>query len=131
MATGTAWSNYAETLIETFMLTAGTATRPTTWYVSLHTADPGESGLGAEVSGGSYARVAVTFNAPSAGATANSGVVTFPTATASWGTVVSTAIWDSLTGGNMLKYGALTTSVAIGTGTTYTFAAGNIASATD
>lgn len=131
MATGAAISNYAENLMLNWLLTAGAATRPTAWYIALHTADPGEAGGGAEVSGGAYARVAATFSAAASGATSNSGVVTFPTATASWGTVTHMAIWDALTAGNMLMYAALDVSAAIGTGTTYTFAAGNIDAALD
>jgi hypothetical protein len=42
---------------------------------------------GTEVSGGSYARTAVTFGAPSDGVTTNSAAVEFPQATGSWGSV--------------------------------------------
>lgn len=125
------WSNYAETLIETFMLTNGTATRPTSWYVSLHTSDPTDAASATEVSGGAYARQAVTFNAPASGATDNTATLTFPTATANWGTVTHTGIWDASSGGNLLKSGSLSASAAVNTGTTYSLPAGQLDSSTD
>lgn len=125
------WSNYAETLIETFMLTNGTATRPTVWYVSLHTADPTDAALATEVSGGAYQRQSATFSAPSGGATSNSGPLTFPTATANWGTVTHVGIWDALSAGNLLKSGALAASAAVNTGTTYSLPASQVSSSTD
>jgi hypothetical protein len=60
-------------------------TSPATVYVSLYTTDPTDADSGTEVSGGSYARTAVTFGAPSNGVSTNSADVTFPTATASHG----------------------------------------------
>lgn len=88
-------------------------------YVSLHTADPTDAGTGTEVSGGAYARVAVSraagsWAAPadSAGsqATSNSAAVTFPSPTANWGTVTHFGIFDAATAGNLLYSGALGTS---------------------
>lgn len=88
-------------------------------YVSLHTADPTDAASGAEVSGGAYARVAVsratgswTAPADNAGSqsTNNVAAVTFPSPTANWGTVTHFGVWDAATTGNMLYSGALTTS---------------------
>jgi hypothetical protein len=44
--------------------------------VSLHSADPGTTGAN-EISGGTYARQAVTWDTPSGGTVSNSGVITF------------------------------------------------------
>lgn len=97
-------------------------TIPSTLYFGLFKADPGESGsLSQEVSGGSYARVAVTSNgtnwtagadAGSAKRTTNGTAITFPSPTADWGTVTHWGILDSATlgAGNMIVYGALGTS---------------------
>lgn len=120
-------SNYLEDLVLNATL------RATSWpswgtgshYVALHTADPTDAGTGTEVSGGSYARVAVSrasgsWAAPSnnAGAqqTSNAGTITFPTPSANWGTVTHFAIWDASSAGNMLYSGALTTSRTINNG---------------
>lgn len=107
----------------------GSYTEPTC-YVALFTTNPtmpaGTGGV--EVSGGSYARVALAslMGAASAGQITNSSVVTFPTATASWGTVVGGGIYDALTGGNLLMAGPLTTSQAVGSGNTFSFPASNL-----
>ncbi len=80
-------------------------------YISLHTADPGNTGAD-EVSGGSYARVAQgTFGSAGSNPTtlSNSAAIDFPTATGSWGTVTHFGIWDAVSGGNFLGGYALTT----------------------
>ena len=98
-------------------------TSPATVYAALFTVAPTPSTAGTEVSGGSYARVAVTFGAPALGVTSNSAPVAFPTATADWGTVAAVAIMDALSGGNLLYFGALTTPKAVDNGDTASFAA--------
>jgi hypothetical protein len=100
-------STYLENALLNAVLRNTAYTSPATVYVGLFTTQCTASGPGAEVSGGSYARQAVTFSAPSSGATSNSGTVTFPTATANWGTLVSWAIFDAATAGNMLFFGSL------------------------
>lgn len=107
-------TNTFETTTLTWLFTAGSATRPTAWYLGLFTSDPGESGAGTEVSGGGYAREAVTFTVSGNTAT-NSGAIEWDAATASWGTVTHIAIMDAASGGNMIASNALTASKAIGT----------------
>jgi hypothetical protein len=98
--------------------------------VALFTAmSDGEAGAGTEVTGGSYARVttgASDWNTASAGSTSNAAAITFPTASASWGTVTHFALMDAATGGNMLRWAALGTSKAVGNGDTATFPAGSL-----
>ena len=62
-------SNYLEAAIINATLRNTTYTSPATVYVSLWTTDPTDAGSGTEVSGGSYARTAVTFGAPSGAVT--------------------------------------------------------------
>ena len=81
------FSNYLENALINAVLRNTTYTSPATVYVSLYITDPTDADSGTEVSGGSYARVAVTFGAPSNGVSTNSADVTFPTCTVSWGTV--------------------------------------------
>jgi hypothetical protein len=97
-------------------------TSPTTVYFALFTVAPTQSGGGTEVTGGSYARIAATFGAPANGVSSNSAPVTFPTATASWGTVVAAGIFDALSGGNLLYYGTLGTPKTVGNGDSISFA---------
>jgi hypothetical protein len=117
-----AMSNYLENAIVNAVLRNTSYTSPTTVYVALFTSDPTDAGTGTEVSGGSYARKAITFGAPSNGVTSNSATVTFDQATGSWGTVTYMALYDASTSGNMLIYGALTTSKTITTGDVFSFA---------
>jgi hypothetical protein len=119
-------SNYLENALINVTLRATSYTAPTTVYVSLWTSDPTDAGSGTEVSGGSYARTAVTFAAPSNGVTTNNADVTFPTATASWGTVGWIGINDSLTTGNLLYHTALDTAKTIDSGDIFKITTGNL-----
>jgi hypothetical protein len=119
-------SNYLENALINVTLRATAYTAPATVYVSLWTSDPTDAGSGTEVSGGSYARTAVTFGAPSNGVTLNSADVTFPTATASWGTVGWIGINDALTTGNLLYHSPLDTSKTIDSGDIFKISTGNL-----
>lgn len=127
----TAFSNYLENIVLDHIFRNQSFTPPTTIYVALCTANPGEAATGAamnEVSdAGAYARQAITFNAASGGQIANQAV-TFPTATANWGTVTHIALVDSGTygAGNVLAYGALTTARTVNSGDTFQLPAGNV-----
>jgi len=119
-------SNFLENALINATLRNTTYTSVATVYVSLWTTDPTDAGSGTEVSGGSYARTAVTFGAPSNGATTNSADVTFPTATASWGTVGWIGINDALTSGNLLYHTALDTAKTIDSGDIFKISTGNL-----
>jgi len=101
---------------------------PPTIYVGLSTADPGDDGTGlAEPSGGSYARVAtaaVDWNTASGGILDNANAIEFPEATGSWGMLTHFALFDALTGGNLLAHGTLAQSKTIESGDTGRIAAG-------
>lgn len=105
-----------------------TTTALTSVYVALFTAAPSDAGGGTEVTGGSYARVNSVgkWATPSSGSVSTNAAVTFPTATASWGTVTHFALFDASSGGNLLMWGALTASKVIGDGDTAEFASGDI-----
>ena len=98
----------------------------TTAYVSLHTADPADTGA-SELVGNGYARQGpVTFanagNNPTVAS--NNAVLTYPAATGVWGTITHFGLWDAATTGNFRGSGALTASKIIGNGDTARFAAG-------
>ena len=97
-------------------------------YISLHTADPTDTGTGTEVTGGSYARVASSFGVASgtSGALASNADATFPTATAGWGTVGWIGIWDAVSGGNMLYHSALDAAKTIDSGDIFKIVTGNL-----
>jgi len=119
-------SNYLENALINVTLRATTYTAPATVYVSLWTSDPGDDASGTEVTGGSYARTAVTFAAPSNGVTTNSADVTFPTCTSSWGVVGWIGINDALTTGNLLYHSPLDISKTIATGDVFKISTGNL-----
>lgn len=123
-----ALSDYSEKLLLDWMMTTGSATRPTAWYVALYTAAPSDSGGGTEVSGNGYSRQSVAFAAASTpgGTTSNTGAVSFTASGGSWGTITHIGIHDASTSGNLLWHGGLTTSKTVGDGDTIEFAIGNI-----
>ena len=121
-------SDYLEDAVLDHVLGNTTYTPATNLYLGLWTADDGlESGtLTSEVSGGSYAREIITFDAASSGSSANTSTVTFTTATANWGTITHVAVMDALTSGNVLFHGSVTTSKTIESGDTFQVSAGNL-----
>jgi hypothetical protein len=119
------FTNDAETLVLQWLLTTGSATRPTAWYVGLFTAAPSDTGGGTEVSGGSYARQAVTLTVSGNLAT-NGSAIEWPTATADWGSITHVAVFDAATSGTMLLYGALATAKTISTGDVLRIPAGDL-----
>ena len=119
-------SNFLENAIINATLRNTTYTSVATVYVSLWTTDPTDAGSGTEVSGGSYARTAVTFAAPSNGVTTNSADDTFPTATGTWGTVGWIGINDALSSGNLLYHTPLDTSKTVTSGDIFKISTGNL-----
>lgn len=109
------FTNATETLVLQWLLTAGSPTRPTAWYIGLFTTAPTETGGGTELSGSGYVRRSATFTV-SGDTASNSAAIEFPEATGSWGTITHAAVFDALSGGNMIASGALATSKLIGTG---------------
>ena len=101
-------ADYAETALFNHLLRNVALTSPATVYLALYTASPTDADSGTEVSGGAYARQAITFGAPSNGVGTNSALITFPTASASWGVVTHFGIRDNISGGNLLIWGSLT-----------------------
>ena len=124
-----ALSDHAEALLLDWLMTTGTATRPTNWYVALYTLAPSDSGGGTEVSGGGYARQSVTFDAAATpgGTTSNNNVVQFTASGANYGTVTHIGIHSASSGsGNLLWHGAMTASRVVNDGDTLEFSVGNI-----
>jgi len=120
-------SNYLENALINATLRNTTYTSPSTVYAGLFTSDPTDAGSGTEVSGGSYARKAITFAAPSNGVTTNSAAACeFDQATGSWGTITHFGIFDALTSGNLLYHGALTTSKTIASGDVFKFSTSSV-----
>lgn len=124
-------SNYLEDKILDHMLGGGDYARPATVYVALYTSAPTDAGGGTEVSGGSYARAAVTnnatnFPAAASGLKTNGTAITFATASGAWGTATHFGVFDALSGGNLLFWGSLTAPRTITNGDTFSFGIGQL-----
>ena len=119
-------SNYLENALINATLRNTSYSSPATVYVALYTTDPTDADTGTEVSGGSYARTAVTFGAPSNGVSTNSAAVEFPTCTSSWGTITHIGIRDASTSGNLLYHTALDVSKAIDVDDIFRITTGNL-----
>lgn len=105
------------------------------FYVALYLVTPEPDGVGGtEVSGGSYARVSTTqasWNLASVvpiyvSKTDNAADITFPTSTASWGTVAGFGILTASTGGTLLIGGNLTVPKLIDIDTVAVFLSGDL-----
>ena len=123
-------------------LATGSGTGPTTLHVGLFTTNPTDSTAGTEVSGNGYTRASVTSSlanwagTQSAGSTAassgtngttsNNNAITFPAPSGgNWGVITGFGIFDAATAGNLIIYGALTSSKTINNGDSApSFAAG-------
>jgi len=101
-------------------------TPPAKAYLALYTTNPTAAGTGTEVSGGSYARQEIAFDSASSQATQNTAAVEFPKATANWGTISHWGLKDAATAGNLLYFGALTSSITINTNNYFKIETGDL-----
>jgi hypothetical protein len=126
-------TNFLENEIGDHILRGRSYTAPTQLHVALHTANPGETGATAELTGNNYARaqlnpsfsnwkgsnneVTAVDSAGTGGLFRNNQTVPWPTPSANWGLVTHFSIWDAAgsggSGGNCLFYGELTASKTI------------------
>lgn len=126
-------SDWLENKVLDHLLGGPDLVRPGTIYVALFTVAPtADAGTGGtEVTGGAYARVGVTnnttnFPAATGGVKSNGAVITFPTATAPWGTIVAFGIYDALTAGNLLFWNVVTANKVISTNDIAQFPIGSL-----
>jgi hypothetical protein len=119
-------SNFLENALLNHVLRNVSYTPPTTVYLALYTTAPTDAGGGTQVSGTSYARVAVTFAAASSGASSNSGSLTFAVAGGAWGTITAWGLFDASTGGNLLYWGTFAVPDAVLAGDQATINVGDL-----
>ena len=126
-----ALSDYLENKLADHGVGTTTYTPAATLTVKLYTAAPSDTGGGTEVTGGSYAAVAVTNNTTNfpecvVGDTVvktNGTVIQFPQATAAWGTVTHWAIYA---GADMLAWGPVTPNNVVSSGDAPKFGIGKL-----
>lgn len=124
-----ALSDYLENALLNHVLRNTAYTSPTAVYAALFTdaaslAELEAGTLTNEVTGGSYARLAVTFGAPSDGLTDNTDALSYTDMPAV--TVGYVAVMDAATAGNVLFYGALTAEQTLTAGDTFAFDIGTL-----
>ena len=130
-------SNYLENKVLDHVLRVTSYTQPSGLWLALFNNTSGNAAANLEAgtltdetgtSGTAYVRKSVTFAASSGGTAATNATVTFDTATANWGTITHVAIMDGGTAGagNVLFWGAVTTSKTIETGDTFQVSSGNL-----
>jgi hypothetical protein len=119
-------SNWLESELLNHVLRNSATASPVTVYAALFTSDPTDADVGTEVSGGSYARQSVTFGVVVSGATDNTGLITYPVATADWGVVSHVGIYDAVGGGNLLFHAPMTSVEQVLNGQTFTFPIGQL-----
>jgi hypothetical protein len=124
------FTDHTENLVLTWLLTSGTATRPTAWFVGLFTAAPSDTGGGTEVTGNGYARVATgTINVSGTSPTnaTNAAAIEFAAASGgNWGSIGWAGIFDASTSGNLIAWAALSTARTINDGDVLRIPAGDL-----
>lgn len=102
-------------------------------YVGLSNSTPNLGGTGVtEPSGGAYARqttVGATWTAAAAGSTSNAAAIAWAAASADWLTgsnMTHGVLYDALTGGNLLGYGALSVARPVLNGNIASIAIGGL-----
>lgn len=114
-----------------FRAQAFSETSPANYYVALYTSSCTDASRGTEVSGGSYARVAVSrataswkgthgtttgASSGTSGTISNAAIIQFAAPTANWGSVTAFGIEDASTAGNQVVCNNLTTPKTVNNG---------------
>ena len=124
------YKNTTEENVLDFVLTNESPTGDGVFYLGLYLSDPTDNTEGSEVSGGSYVRQSITLVRTDQ-TLSNTNAITFPEATADWGTVVAFALSTAATGGTQIMYGSLSPSKTVVNGETLTIAAGQFTQTID
>lgn len=119
-------SDWSEVALLDWLMGGATPTRPTNRYLALFTAAPSDSGGGTEMSGGGYARQAVTCGAASGGTCSNSNAPSFTISGVNPAAFTHIGIFDASSGGNLLWHGPLAASKDLDDGDTINFAVGEL-----
>lgn len=119
------FSDYAENAILNHVFRNVALTSPAAVYLALYTTAPTDAGGGTEVSGGGYARQAITFGAPASGVISNTSAVSLTATGANFGTITAVGVFDAASGGNLVAWDGIV-SATINDGDTISFPIGEI-----
>ena len=127
------FSNYEENKLVDHLFRTSSYPKPTALWVALFTSDPTDAGVGTEVSTTStgYGRVqhgpgdadwlstngSTSGNSSGTGGqTSNATAITFGSPIGDWGPIGWAGIYDSETGGNLLRHGPLSSTKTVNSG---------------
>ena len=123
-------SNYVKNNSLDFWLRGQNVPQPSGVFVALYSTNPTAANTGTEISGGGYVRQQAVFSAPSISGDVsiaqNNAAITYPQLTAAVGTAAYVGLLDAQTGGNLLFYEALPTTIILAQGYTPYWAAGDL-----
>ncbi len=125
-------SNYTEKKVLDHILKTTSYSPPGTIYLGLSTTAPSPVTAGSpnwnwtDPTYTGYARVSIPFGAAASKQIAQNALVSFAACTGGTSTVGYWGLWDQLTGGNLLAYGALSAPQTIITGNTPSIASGQV-----
>lgn len=109
-------------------------TPPDGLFISLHSADPGDTGASELAATGAYARVQVRPTGAGAGimvaaaaaSSSNGSDILFPEATANWAAATHFGLWSLASGGTFIGGAALAASKTANTGVAIRIPAGSL-----
>lgn len=102
-------------------------TFPTSLYLALFLSDPTPDSTGIEVSGQPYQRQLISsFTLPSGGEVSNNSEIIFPIADEDWGSISHYGVFDNLTGGRLIVFGAFDVIKSIYRGDQYVVKVGGL-----
>lgn len=105
--------------------------QPAGLFLALSTGSTTDAGAIVEPAVGGYARESITMSSATLGTgiATNTNTVSFTATGAAFGTIIAVAIFDAISGGNMLWHSNAFTDVAVNDGDTLEFAVGDVTTA--
>lgn len=123
-------TNFINRIMGNLFKTQTNPALPTSFYLGFSTTTPSAAGGNVtEPSGNGYSRKQLStsvLSTPSNGVVNNKAEIVFSESTASWGTLTHYVVYDTATGGNLLFYGALSSSITVDAQSTITIPTGNL-----
>lgn len=127
---GSHWSDYARDQILA-VIEGGSLTAPSGLFLALSTSDPSSDGSTITEPSGNYARQSVTLAETANNSlgiiVSNTGATVFGPASTNWGNVSHMALYDAVTGGNMIAYGPVAVQQNIVSGDAYAVSINSLA----
>lgn len=119
-------SNFMENKVLNHISNLEAYVAPENMFLALLTTSSNEDEAGTEVVSDSYSRQTITFEKATEGVLKNKADITYDVASEEWGTIISVAVFDAKTEGNMLFYADLEHPQAVGIDNQVVFKVGKL-----